>query len=147
MKTNIKYIIPLAAVGIATAMACIAGPSIIITAPAPTVVVSAPAPVVVAPAPVMVPDTYVWDGYEYVGVVGDQYYYLGPGNAWIVMDPTRLHRFQGWSGKHSDWRTHATHNVLYRHGDRPNAPQPMHNSPPAHDQPAGQPHPGHYPPQ
>ena len=61
-------------------------------------VVAAPAPVVVvdAPGPVMVPDSYVWDGVEYVGVVGDQYFYLGPGNVWLVCDPFRLERFRGW---------------------------------------------------
>jgi hypothetical protein len=57
----------------------------VVVAPQPMVVV-APPPVEVAP--VMVPDSYAWDGYEYVGLVGDQYYYLGPGNAipsgWIV---------------------------------------------------------------
>jgi hypothetical protein len=83
------------------------------------VVVEAPAPVVVAPAPVMdvsvgVPDDYVWDGYEYVGVVGDQYYYLGPGNVWLVADPFRLDRFHGWEHGHPDWRGHAIRNDRYR---------------------------------
>jgi hypothetical protein len=80
--------------------------------------VAAPAPVVVAPAPVTVavgvPDNYVWDGYEYVGLVGDQYYYLGPGNVWLVCDPYRLDRFRGWERGHSDWRSHATRNDRYR---------------------------------
>lgn len=80
-------------------------------------VVIAPAPVVVAPAPVevvTVPDDYVWDGYEYVGIVGDQYYYLGPGDVWLVCDPIRLERFHGWEGGHPDWRTHAIRNDRYR---------------------------------
>ncbi len=80
------------------------------------VVVAAPPPVVVAPAPapVYIPDDYVWDGYEYVGVVGDQYYYLGPGNVWIICDPVRLGRFHGWVGGHPDWRGHAIRNDHYR---------------------------------
>src|SRR5579863_3586152 len=50
----------------------------VVVAPAPVYV--APPPPVVEVAPVMIPDSYMWDGYEYVGLVGDQYYYLGPGN-------------------------------------------------------------------
>ncbi|HVV01697.1 MAG TPA: hypothetical protein VHH88_10075 [Verrucomicrobiae bacterium] len=73
-----------------------------------------PAPVVVEPAPVMVPDSYVWDGYEYVGLVGDQYYYLGPGNVWIVAEPFRLARFHSWERYHRDWRAHAIRNEHYR---------------------------------
>jgi hypothetical protein len=79
-------------------------------------VVVAPAPVVVAeaPGPVMVPDGYVWDGYEYVGLVGDQYFYLGVGNVWLVCDPFRLDRFHGWERGHPDWRDHAVRNDHYR---------------------------------
>jgi len=84
-------------------------------------VVVAPAPVVVAPAPewpVMVPDAYTWDGYEYVGLVGDQYYYLGSGNVWLACDPFRMGRFHGWERGHSDWRSHATRNDRYRRDGR-----------------------------
>jgi hypothetical protein len=130
MKTNMKYVVSLTAIGVTAAIACIAGPSLIITPP--TVVISAPPPAVVAPTPVVVPDDYVWDGYEYVGVVGDQYYYLGPGNVWMVMDPMRLQRFHTWVGVHPDWHAQATHNVRYRNVNRPNVPQPLHNAPPAH---------------
>jgi hypothetical protein len=80
-------------------------------------VVVAPAPVVVTPAPewpAMVPDDYTWDGYEYVGLVGDQYCYLGPGNVWLVCDPFRLNRFHGWEGGHHDWRSHDIRNDRYR---------------------------------
>ena len=52
----------------------------------------------------MVPDSYAWDGYEYVGLVGDQYYYLGPGNVWLFCEPFRLERFHGWERGHADWR-------------------------------------------
>jgi hypothetical protein len=80
-------------------------------------VIVAPAPVVVAPAPValvMVPDSYAWDGYEYVGLVGDQYFYLGSGDVWLVCDPLRLDRFHGWEGGHPDWRSHSTRNDRFR---------------------------------
>jgi len=40
-----------------------------------------------------VPDTYIWDGDEYVGVVGSQYYYLGPGDVWLPFDAVRVVRF------------------------------------------------------
>jgi hypothetical protein len=73
--------------------------------------------VVVAPPPVevaIVPDDYYWDGYEYVGIVGDQYYYLGPGNVWLVCDPIRLGHFHAWIGVHPDWRGHAMRNDRYR---------------------------------
>ena len=71
----------------------------VVVAPQPVMVV-APAPVEVAP--VMVPDSYAWDGYEYVGLVGDQYYYLGPGNVWLFCEPFRLERFHGWEKGHAD---------------------------------------------
>jgi hypothetical protein len=144
MKANLlhKYILP-GAVGLISGLAipCIAGAGIIIVPPAPpSIVISAPAPppavVVSAPAPAVtvVPDDYYYDGNEYVGLVGGQYYYLGPGNAWVVMDPVRFHRFNVWMGAHPDWRTHyVTHNVKYR--DRiPAHAEPMHEDRPAgHD--------------
>ena len=88
--------------------------------------VIAPAPVVVAPAPVWVPDSYTWDGYEYVGIVGDQYYYLGPGDVWLVCDPFRLHRFHGWEGGHRDWRDHAVRNDRFRRDEHGHV-QPRHD--------------------
>jgi hypothetical protein len=75
-------------------------------------VVVAPAPVV--EAPVMVPDSYVWDGVEYVGFVGGAYFYLGPGDVWIGCDSVRLERFHGWERGHPDWRDHAIRNDHYR---------------------------------
>jgi hypothetical protein len=126
MKT--KYlracILPLAAGGIGLlASGCVIEPGgrivvrppVIVAEPAPAVVAAPPPPAVVVEAPV--PDYYVWDGYEYVGVVGDQYCYLGPGNVWLVCEPFRLERFHGWERGHPDWRTHATHNDRFRgHG-------------------------------
>jgi hypothetical protein len=83
----------------------------VVVAPQPVVYVAPPP---VEEAPVMVPDNYVWDGYEYVGLVGDQYYYLGPGNVWLFCEPFRLERFHGWEGGHGDWRAHAVRNDRYR---------------------------------
>ena len=83
----------------------------------PVVVVAPPPPVVVEPAvtvSVGVPDDYVWDGTEYVGLVGDQYYYLGPGDVWLLCDPVRLDRFHGWERGHPDWRSHAIRNDRFR---------------------------------
>jgi hypothetical protein len=83
--------------------------------------------VVAAPAPaVVVPDDYYYDGTEYVGLVGGQYYYLGPNNTWVVMDSDRLHHFQDWQRVHSDWRDHPIHNMKYR-ASIPAHAQPMHD--------------------
>jgi hypothetical protein len=79
----------------------------------PPVVVAAPA-VVVEPPVVEVPDSYVWDGYEYVGLVGGAYFYLGPGNVWLACDGDRLERFHGWERGHPDWRGHAIRNDRFR---------------------------------
>jgi hypothetical protein len=134
MKMHFKSAISVTVMGIALPLAYSsqAGGTIVVTAP--SVVVSPPA--VMAP----VPDYYVWDGSEYVGVVGDQYYYLGPGNVWFVMDPPRMHRFQGWERSHGDWRAHATRNTRYRDGDRDrDRTQPMRSSPPPSTRSAGPP--------
>lgn len=118
---NAKTIIA-AGVSSLAAWTVMAGPTvgigIRIGAPPPPVVVE-PAPVVVAPAPpvvveVGVPDFYVWDGVEFVGVIGSTYYYLGPGDVWVVMDAPRLARFHTWESAHADWQAHATANVKYR---------------------------------
>jgi hypothetical protein len=134
MKINYKHALSLAAAGVVCGMTLpgIAGPTVYITPPAPpTVIITAPAP----PPPVVtvaiVPDDYVYDGTEYVGVVDGQYYYLGPDNVWVVMDPVRLHRFQVYIHGHPDWHDHMTHNVKYRnmpHGH----PAPAHNPPMDH---------------
>lgn len=122
MKTHLKSAISVTVMGIALALVY-SGPAVgqVVVTP-PTVVVSPPA--VIAP----VPDYYVWDGTEYVGVVGDQYYYLGPGDVWIIMDPPRMQRFDAWQKGHSDWRTHATRNTRYRGSDQDRT-QRTHSSP------------------
>ena len=91
-------------------------PVVVAPEPPPPAVVVAPAPVVIAPDPVvvLVPDTYVWDGVEFVGFVGGGYVYLGPGNVWISCDPVRLGRFHDYERFHPDWRVHATVNVNFR---------------------------------
>jgi hypothetical protein len=86
------------------------------------------APQPVAVAPVMVPDEYAWDGAEYVGPVGDQYFYLGPDNVWLLCDPIRLDRFHGWEREHRDWREHAIRNDHYR-TDHNDHVQPRHDVP------------------
>jgi hypothetical protein len=117
-KSKIALIVGLASIVAVPALAGVGvGISIRVGVPAPpppVVVVSAPAPAPVVTVAV-VPDTYVWDGTEYVGLVGDQYYYLGPGNVWMVMDAPRLARFHVWVGAHADWRTHAIVNEQYRY--------------------------------
>ena len=91
---------------------------VVVASPPPVYVT--PPPVYVAPAPpapavtIEVPDDYVWDGYEYVGVVGSQYYYLGAGGVWIVADPFRVNRFHDWERVHPDWHAHAIRNDRYR---------------------------------
>jgi len=100
--------------GAASLASCtlIAGPFVVVQPP--VVVVS---PIVPAPAitvTVGVPDEYVWDGYEYVGVVGGQYYYLGPDHVWLVLDAPRVARFHDWERTHADWRVHAIRNEQYR---------------------------------
>jgi len=79
---------------------------------------------IVAPAPVTpsasvtvqigVPDYYVWDGDEYVGVIGGQYYYLAPGEVWMPLPHERWEHFQRWERHHHDWREHAIRNERYR---------------------------------
>lgn len=122
MKTHLKPAISFTVMGIALALVY-SGPAVgqVVVTP-PTVVVSPP--VVMTP----VPEYYVWDGSEYVGVVGDQYYYLGPGDVWIIMDPPRMHWFEVWERGHGDWRAHATRNTRYRGGDRDRI-QHMRSSP------------------
>ncbi|HTX20662.1 MAG TPA: hypothetical protein VMD27_02210 [Candidatus Aquilonibacter sp.] len=117
MKTNTKIIGLMTGIASLAALPLMARPAIAIqigvpAPPPPTVIVQAPVPAVAVT--VGVPDTYVWDGTEYVGMVGDQYYYLGPGNVWIVCNPVRLARFHAWVKIHPDWRVHATVNMKYR---------------------------------
>jgi hypothetical protein len=120
MKTNKLITLAIGISSLAT-LTTVARPSVVIQvgAPPPPPVVVSPPVVVTPPAPAVtvetaVPDYYVWDGSEYVGVVGTQYYYLGAGNLWVRMDEPRLARFHDWEKGHGDWRNHATSNERYR---------------------------------
>lgn len=116
MKTKHLCLLSLAVGGLALS-GCVVGPDGQLEFPA---VVIAPAPVVEAPPPplVTVPADYVWDGEEYVGVVNGQYYYLGPGDVWIVCDSVRLERFHGWVRSNPDWRTHVVRNDRFHNVHR-----------------------------
>jgi hypothetical protein len=115
-------VLSIAAAGLVLQSGCVLEPNgavvfrPVVVAPPPPVVFAPPPPLVVAPnpEPLYVPDNYVWDGYEYVGVVGDQCFYLGPGNVWLVCEPFRLERFRGWERGHADWRAHAIVNDRFR---------------------------------
>jgi hypothetical protein len=102
--------------GLALVSGCVVQPNGQVGLYLPMVVVAPPvvvaSPVVVEP--VMVPEAYTWDGVEYVGLVGDQYFYLGAGNVWLLAGPDRLERFHGWERGHPDWRNHATRNDRFR---------------------------------
>jgi len=103
-------ILVMAAGGLALVSGCVVAPNGQVGVLLPTVQF-APAVLVarvVEVGPVMVPEAYTWDGVEYVGLVGDQYFYLGPGNVWLVAGPDRLERFHGWE------RGHARRNDHYR---------------------------------
>lgn len=132
--TNLRIVLSLtvAAFAFGLASTAMAGPTIVISPP--SVVISPPPPPVVAAPPVVVaPDNYYWDGNEYVGIVGGQYYYLGPGNNWMVMDPARRHRFDTWEHAHPDWHSHAIHNEKYRGHYDHNHAAPTHDSHDSHD--------------
>ncbi|HEX9045558.1 MAG TPA: hypothetical protein VF988_00910 [Verrucomicrobiae bacterium] len=100
--------------------------------PPPTVVVQTPPP---APAPEQpgVPDAYVWDGHEYVGLVGDIYYYLGPDNVWVPADKEVLKHFRHWEKHHKDWREHAVRNQLYHRAAPRHEYPPQPTEPPSDD--------------
>jgi|SRR5579862_6308486 len=90
----------------------VSGPVVTVQVPAPVVTVQAPAPAITIT--MVVPDTYVWDGFEFVGVVGNQCLYLGDGGYWLPCDTLRLRRFHTWEKANADWRAHAIENVRYR---------------------------------
>lgn len=61
-----------------------------------------------------VPDYCFWDGYEYVGWVGNDYYYWGPSHVWVICDPIRVQRANVWIKAHPDWCSHVTPSVQPR---------------------------------
>jgi len=119
MKTKClsKCLLPAAAGGLMLLSGCVVEPNGTVGLQMPIVEFAPPvvvAPAVVVEAPVMVPDAYVWDGYENVGIIDGQYYYLGPGDVWVVAESWRLDRYHGWERDHPDWRNHAIRNDRYR---------------------------------
>lgn len=82
-----------------------------------------------------VPSSYVWDGNQFVGAVGNQFYYLGPGSVWIPMDRGRMRNFRAWERAHPHWRSWATPNVRYRTRRSPGRPQPVAVAPGTRPQP------------
>ncbi|HEX3628621.1 MAG TPA: hypothetical protein VH280_24695 [Verrucomicrobiae bacterium] len=131
MKTRFRFIVGIATMGIACALAWSSQATVIFHPP--RTVVTQP-PVIMAP----VPDFYVWDGNQFVGVVGNQYVFLGPGNVWMPMDPTRMRHFNSWATSHPNWRRQATRNTRYRRGG-PARSQPMRGSRPRPDRRGGPP--------
>lgn len=114
MKPNTKFVISLAAIAFAVSLTNFCTAEVVIPSrglPARTLQV--------VPPVTAVPNSYVWDGRNYVGMVGHQYFYLGPGNVWTIMDtPATLSYFQGWERAHPNWQAHATPNVRYRNNGR-----------------------------
>jgi hypothetical protein len=106
----------IAIVGMTSLATCtlMSGPFIVVQPPTVVVRPAVPLPPPAVTITVGVPDDYVWDGTEYVGVVGDQYYYLGPDHVWLAFDAPRLARFHDWERAHADWREHAIRNEKYR---------------------------------
>ena len=62
----------------------------------------------------MVPASYVIVDGEYIGWVGDRYFYLGAGGVWLACDFVRLEHFHRWERSHHDWREHAIRNDHFR---------------------------------
>ena len=145
MKTkSISLKVALTALGVSSlaALPVLAGPPVVtVQVPAPppvTIVAPAPPAVVVqTPAPPVtveaaVPDTYVWDGVEFVGVMSTQYYYLGPDKSWLPFDTVRETRFHDWEKAHADWHSHLIRNELYRRDARGHE-YPLHDDRDHHD--------------
>ena len=114
-KVTMKRIWKMSAIAVlVVASGCVmrVGPPVVaVQAPPPAVVVQPPPPPAVVEAPgvavTLAPESYVWDGYEYVGLCGGQYVYWG-GGGWVVCDGVILGRFHGWERYHPGWRGHAT---------------------------------------
>lgn len=110
MKTIKKIVVATVISSLAT-LKLMSGPAVGITVQVPVPVPPPPPSITVT---VGVPDAYVWDGYEYVGVVGTQYFYLGAGDYWLPCDAVRLGHFHEWERAHADWRAHTVVNAHYR---------------------------------
>jgi len=125
MKTMRVSILTVATATLLFVFGCVMEPDGAIVFHPPVFVVPPPPAVVIStPEPAPVPDSYVWDGTEYVGCIGDSYFYLGPGNIWIACDGPRLERFHGWERQHGGWRGHAIKNVRFRNDGRDHGHSP-----------------------
>lgn len=126
-----KYILPMAALGLAMASPCFAGGPGAGTMP----VIREPQPGQAMPGQATpgeampgrsggaaepgiqtqntVPDKYFWDGKENVGFVNSKPYYLGPGNVWMPMSDDQTKHLDDWLRMNPDWQSHAVKNVQY----------------------------------
>jgi hypothetical protein len=113
MKTKTKYILPLAAMGMAMGLApqCLAGGpgSGMVMAP---IVETQPAYYDVTT--VTAPADYVWDGYDNVGMANGQYYFLAPNNVWMPLNTVQQRHFDDWQRSHLNGYDHAIHNTSYQ---------------------------------
>lgn len=106
MKSCFLPIIATAGIALALANPCIAQPATVASARPPAIPRN-------SPQALAVPQTYVWDGFEFVGRVGSQYYYIGPNNTWMVLDGVRLRRFQRWQKADPNWQQRQIRNTRY----------------------------------
>ncbi len=81
------------------------------------------------------PDYCFWDGYEYIGWVGTDYYYWSPRHVWVISDPVRVQRANVWMKAHPEWASHVA-NTAQPKPKIDNHPQVQH--PP---KPPPEPHP------
>ena len=79
------------------------------------------------------PDYCFWDGYEYAGWYGGEYYYWGPRQVWVVCDPVRSQRVNVWVKTHPDWRARTVPTVQHPVVEVDRQPRPSHPSPVRHD--------------
>lgn len=97
--------------GAAAIAAFVSGCQVTVSPPFASVEVSTPVVEVV-------PTTYIWDGYEYVGEVNGSFYYFGPGGVWLAADPVILGRWHGFVDIHPDWRARVIVNDREHRLDR-----------------------------
>lgn len=137
MKTHYLPILAAAAFALALAHPCLADQTVVTTAPQ----TAAPE---TSSQPAAVPQTYVWDGQEYVGQSDGKYYYLAPNNNWVPMDADRQQRFEQWQKANPNWQQQEIRNTHYRGHDQgqsqmqslPNNTAPNNTAPNSQNPPA-----------
>jgi X-X-X-Leu-X-X-Gly heptad repeat protein len=65
-----------------------------------------------------VPETYVWDGVEFVGEVNGGFMCLNPAGVWVAADADVLGRFDAWANAHPDWHRVAIRKERYRRAEK-----------------------------